>query len=54
MASYSDGQDGSWGFSHLSAHPITLTFGTVLLGALLILIVMRFAFASVDVRGGVR
>lgn len=48
-----DGQ-GSWGFSHLSAHPITLSLGTVLLGALLLLVVLRIVFASVDVRGGVK
>lgn len=46
--------ESSFGLGHLSAHPITLTFGTVLIGALLLLILLRVLFASVDVRGGVR
>ena len=54
MTAYGGDSQNSWGFSHLSGHPITLTFGSVLLGALIILIVIRFAFSSVDIIGGVR
>lgn len=47
--------DGStWGLSHLSDMPITLSFGLVLVGVLVVLIVLRFLFADVTVRGGVR
>lgn len=49
-----DGSDGSWGFGHLSAHPITLTFGAVLLAVLVILVILRLAFGGITVRGGVK
>jgi hypothetical protein len=48
-----DGQ-GTFGVSHLSAHPITLTFGTVLLAVLIILVILRIAFGDITVRGGVK
>ena len=49
-----DGSDGAWGFGHLSAHPITLTFGAVLLAVLVILVILRLAFGGITVRGGVK
>ena len=52
-----DGESG-FGLSHLSEHPITLTYGTVLLGALIVLILLRVLFGSVSgnvsAGGGVR
>jgi hypothetical protein len=42
-----DGEN-SWGLGHLAGLPITLTFGMVLLGALILLIVLRLAFANVS------
>jgi hypothetical protein len=51
-----DGQDSSWGLAHLSGMPITLSFGLVLFGALILLVILRvvFADASFAVRGGVK
>lgn len=49
-----DGSDGSFGIGHLSAHPITLTFGAVLLAVLIILVILRLAFGQITVRGGVK
>jgi len=46
--------ESNFGLSHLAAHPITLTYGTVLLGALFLLIVLRVLFGSVSVTGGVK
>lgn len=46
--------DNSWGIGHLSAHPITLTFGAVLLAVLIILVILRIAFGEITVRGGVK
>lgn len=46
--------DSSWGFGHLSSLPVTLTFGVVLLAVLIILVVLRLAFGSVSVSGGVK
>ena len=46
--------DGSWGIGHLSARPITLTVGAVLLAVLIILIILRVAFGDITVRGGVK
>jgi len=48
-----DGGSG-WGISHLSGMPITLTFGISLIAVLIILIVLRLAFGSISVSGGVR
>ncbi len=48
-----DSQSG-FGVSHLMTTPITLTFGTVLIGVLVVLVVLRLLFADVSVRGGVR
>ncbi len=50
----SDDGSSSWGVSHLSSTPITMSFGLLLLAAVVLLIVLRFAFADVSVRGGVR
>lgn len=44
--------DGAFGISHLSEMPITLSFGLLLIGVLLLLVALRFLFA--DVRVGVR
>jgi hypothetical protein len=49
-----DDGSGSFGISHLSAHPITISVGMALLAVLLILIVLRFAFADVKLSGGVK
>jgi hypothetical protein len=55
---YDDGTsmaDG-WGLSHLSTMPITMTYGLLLLGVLVLLVLMKILFADVSVRagGGVR
>lgn len=49
-------QESSFGFSHLSEMPITASFGLVLLGVLLLLVVLRLVFADVgvSVKGGAR
>lgn len=47
-----DDGDGGWGFSHLGSMPITLTFGVVLVLALLVLVFLRVAFG--ELRVGVR
>ena len=44
--------DSAWGVSHLSDMPITLSFGLLLLGALLLLLILRIAFLNVN--AGVR
>jgi hypothetical protein len=41
--------DGTFGVGHLSAHPITLTFGMVLLLVLVVLVILRVAFGSLRV-----
>ena len=46
--------DGNWGISHLGNHPITLTFGISLLMVLVILVILRLAFGSITVSGGVK
>lgn len=50
-----DSNSGSgFGVAHLADMPITLTFGMVLIGVIILLVVLRFFFADVTVRGGVR
>ena len=49
-----DGNDGNWGFGHLSAMPVTLTFGVALLAVLVLLVILRVAFGSISVQGGVK
>ena len=49
-----DGDDSGWGIGHLSATPITLTFGVALLAVLIVLVVLRVAFGEITVRGGVK
>lgn len=44
----------SWGFSHLADMPETVSFGVVLIIALIALIVLRVLFADVSIKGGVR
>jgi hypothetical protein len=46
--------ESNFGVSHLSETPITASFGFVLLGVLLLLILLRLVFADVSVRGGAR
>lgn len=46
--------ESGFGVSHLSETPITMSFGLVLLGVLLLLVVLRLVFADVSVRGGAR
>lgn len=48
MASNDNGTS-SWGLSHLSGLPVTVSFGATLLAVLLILIVLRVLFAEVRV-----
>lgn len=48
-----DGEN-SWGVSHLSSLPITLTFGTVLLAVLVVLILLRVVFGEITVSGGAK
>ena len=43
---------GSWGLSHLSSMPVTLSFGLVLLAVLVILVILRVVFG--EIRVGVR
>jgi hypothetical protein len=50
---YDDGTS-SFGIGHLSAYPITVSVGVVLLGILILLVVLRLAFGSVRLEGGVR
>jgi hypothetical protein len=44
--------DSGFGVSHLSETPITMSFGLVLLGVLLLLVILRLVFADVKVTGG--
>jgi hypothetical protein len=46
--------DGNWGIGHLAGMPVTLTFGLVLLGVLIVLVLLRVAFGSISVSGGVK
>ena len=48
------GQGGTFGVSHLSDMPITLSYGALLLGALVLLIVLRLVFGSITLSGGAR
>ena len=55
---YDDGSsftDG-WGLTHLSSMPVTMSYGLLLLGVLILLVVLKILFADVSVttRGGVR
>lgn len=54
MANGDGGDGGNWGISHLSAKPITLTFGIVLVAVLIILVILRMAFGRIAVSGGVK
>ena len=49
MASNGDSAGGTFGISHLSGMPVTLTFGATLLAVLIILIILRVLFAEVRV-----
>jgi hypothetical protein len=46
--------DQGWGVSHLTDMPITATFGIALVAVLLLLVLFRFVFADVSLKGGVR
>jgi hypothetical protein len=46
--------ESGFGLGHLSEAPITASFGFVLLGVLLLLIILRLVFADISVRGGAR
>jgi uncharacterized membrane protein len=46
--------ESSFGVSHLSGMPITLTFGMVLVFALLVLVFLRIVFGEISVSGGAR
>lgn len=45
---------GTFGISHLSETPITLSYGMLLIGVLLLLVVLRMVFGSISVTGGAR
>ncbi len=45
---------GTFGLSHLSANPIALTYGTVLIVVLVALVLLRILFGSISVSGGVK
>jgi hypothetical protein len=45
-------ESGSFGIAHLSDLPITLSFGLVLLGVLVVLVLLRFLFADVRLSAG--
>jgi len=45
------GDQSGWGVSHLSSMPITLTYGLVLLGVLIALILLRIVFGNISVGG---
>jgi hypothetical protein len=49
-----NGDDGNWGIGHLSAMPVTLTFGMALLAVLVVLVILRVAFGSITISGGVK
>jgi hypothetical protein len=44
-----DNGESAFGFSHLSAMPITMTFGIVLLTVLVVLILLRVVFGEIRV-----
>lgn len=46
-----DGENG-WGITHLATMPITLSFGVVLAGVLVLLLVLRLFFGDIKVSGG--
>lgn len=48
------GEDSSFGVSHLSNLPITLTFGGMLLVVLVVLILLRVVFGEITVSGGAK
>ena len=50
----SDDGEGTFGISHLSDKPITLSYGLLLVGVLVALIVLRLVFGSITVSGGAR
>ena len=45
------GDESGFGVSHLSSMPVTLTFGRVLVGVLIALILLRVVFGSITVGG---
>lgn len=44
--------DTGFGLSHLSETPITVSFGLVLLGVLVLLLMLRLVFGNLSVSGG--
>ena len=49
----SDGES-AFGISHLSAMPITLSFGMVLVLVLVVLVLLRVLFGEIRVSGGAK
>jgi hypothetical protein len=47
---------GSWGVSHLSGLPVTVTYALIIVAALIVLFLLRHFFGSIRVgaEGGVR
>lgn len=45
---------GTFGISHLSDHPIALSYGGLLVVVLLLLLLFRVLFGSITVSGGAR
>lgn len=55
-SSQNSSQGGSWGVSHLSGYPVTVTYALIIVAALIILFLLRHFFGSIRVgaEGGVR
>ena len=49
-----DSDSGTFGLSHLASNPIALTYGTLLIGVLILLVILRVLFGSITVAGGVK
>lgn len=45
---------GTFGLSHLSDKPITLSYGMLLVAVLVLLVILRIVFGSITVSGGAR
>lgn len=56
MANSQNSSQGSWGVSHLSGLPVTVSYALVIVVALIILFLLRHFFGSIRVgaEGGVR
>lgn len=46
--------ESTFGVSHLSNLPITLTFGMVLVAVLIVLVLLRVVFGEISLSGGAK